>query len=342
MNKDGTFSAAGLVDLQVNGFRGLDFNSLPIDPELPGNLTRELWSVGVTSYCPTLITNTTAAISGGLRMVAGACRRDPDARRGVAGIHLEGPFISREDGPRGAHERRWVRKPDFALVTRWIDASEGLLKILTLSPEWPGSPRFIERCVAAGLRISIGHTAASPEQIAEAVRAGATLSTHLGNGAPLLMPRHPNPLWEQLAEDRLSACFIADGHHLPDSFLKVALRAKGKRSILVSDAVYLAGLKPGRYHTHIGGEVVLSPSGRLHLASDPRLLAGSASTLLSGVAYLAGAGLASREEAWAMASERPAKLLGLRTAGDRVRVQVRGGRWTVRETWKAGRRVWAI
>lgn len=336
-----TFSAPGLVDLQVNGFRGRDFNTLPMDPELPGRLTRELWTVGVTSYCPTLITNSPAAIADGLRSVAAACRRDPDARRGISGVHLEGPFISREDGPRGAHERRWVRKPDVTLVRRWIDASEGLLRILTLSPEWPGSPRFIERCVAEGLRVSIGHTAATPEQIADAVKAGATLSTHLGNGIQPLLPRHPNPLWQQLAEDRLSACFIADGHHLPDSFLKVALRAKPGRSILVSDAVYLAGLKPGRYHTHIGGDVVLTRTGRLHLASDPRLLAGSASTLLEGVAHLVTAGLASREEAWAMASERPANVLGVKAAGDRVRVQIREGRWTVLETWKAGRRVWA-
>jgi N-acetylglucosamine-6-phosphate deacetylase len=329
------------VDLQVNGFRGLDFNTLPIGPGLTGRMARELWSVGVTTCFPTLITNSPAAIRAGLRAVARDCDADPVAAAAVGGIHLEGPFISPEDGPRGAHERRYVRKPDFGLVAEWKEASGGRLKILTMSPEWPGSAAFIRRCVRSGLTVSIGHTAATPAQIAEAVAAGASMSTHLGNGAHLSLPRHPNHLWEQLAQDRLTACLIADGFHLPASFLKVAMRVKGGRALLVSDSVHLAGMKPGRYRSPIGGAVVLTREGRLHLASNPALLAGSASPLIEGVRRLAAAGLAGREEAWSMGSERPARAMKLAVHGDRVRVGIRGERWTVLETWKSGRRVYA-
>lgn len=336
-----SFTAPGLVDLQVNGFRGLDFNTMPIAADLTGRAARELWSVGVTTFFPTLITGSPAAIRAGLLAVARACDADPVAAAAVGGIHLEGPFISPEDGPRGAHEKRHVRKPDFGLVAEWKKASGGRLRILTMSPEWPGSAAFIRRCVRAGLTVSIGHTAATPAQIAEAVAAGASMSTHLGNGAHLSLPRHPNYLWEQLSQDRLAACLIADGFHLPASFLKVAMRVKGERALLVSDAVALAGLRPGRHRTPVGGTVVLTREGRLHLASNPALLAGSALPLIEGVRRLAAAGLASREEAWAMGSERPAGAMKLAVHGDRVRVGVRGRSWTVLETWKSGRRVYA-
>jgi N-acetylglucosamine-6-phosphate deacetylase len=343
------FVAPGLVDLQVNGFRGMDFNRLPIAPDLPGRITRELWSVGVTSYCPTLITNRPNAISEGLRCIARACRHDSDAGAGIAGVHLEGPFISPEDGARGAHDRRHVRKPDFDLVRRWTEDSDGLLEILTMSPEWPNSPRFIERCVEAGLQISIGHTSATPEQVRDAVKAGASLSTHFGNGAHPVLPRHPNYLWEQLAADGLAACLIADGHHVPDSLLKVVLKVKGPAAYLVSDSVYLAGMKPGRYRASIGGQVVLTREGRLHLAKDPRLLAGSASPLLLGVAHLVRTGLADPGEAWERASTGPASCLGLAVAkglvrgapADAVVLEVVRGSIRLLETWKSGRKVWS-
>lgn len=301
----------GLVDLQVNGLGGRDFNAVPIPPGTTGAAARLLAAEGVTAFCPTVITGAAEDIAGALRAIARDCRDDPDAAAAVAGIHLEGPFISPEDGPRGAHDRRHVRPPDWELFSRWQDAAEGRIKILTLSPEWPDSAAFIARCAASGVLVSIGHTAASPAQIAEAVAAGARMSTHLGNGAHLLLPRHPNYIWEQLAQDALHACLIADGYHLPDQVLKVALRAKGERALLVSDAVSLSGMPPGTYETPVGGRVTLTAAGRLHLADDERLLAGSAQPLRRGVGVLAGRGLAPLRDAWEMASLRPAALLGL-------------------------------
>jgi N-acetylglucosamine-6-phosphate deacetylase len=307
-------AAPGLVDLQVNGYGGLDVNRVPIAQGTVGQMTRRLWSEGVTSSFPTVITNSAEAIERAMASIARECETDDAARNGVAGIHLEGPFISPEEGARGAHERAFVRAPDWDLFRRWQETAGGRIRILTMSPEWPGSATFIERCAASGVTVSIGHTSATPQQIADAVKAGARMSTHLGNGAHLMLPRHPNYIWEQLAQDELWACLIADGFHVPDQVLKVVMKVKGPRAMLVSDAVSLCGMPPGQYTMPVGGRVVLTAEGRLHLAENPKLLAGSAQMLVRGVENLVGRGLAGLAEAWEMASVRPAGFMGLRAA----------------------------
>ncbi|QOV91032.1 N-acetylglucosamine-6-phosphate deacetylase [Humisphaera borealis] len=341
-----TFVGPGLVDLQVNGYLGRDFNRPPISPETIGDSVRLLWQQGVTSFYPTIITNSPDAIAQAAGDIARACEADRVTADGIAGIHLEGPFISPEDGARGAHALQYVRAPDWDLISRWQDASDGRVKIVTMSPEWPESSGFIERCVAGGITVSIGHTSATPEQIAAAVAAGARLSTHLGNGAHLMLPRHPNYLWEQLAQDELWTCVIADGFHLPDQVLKVILKVKGDKAIVVSDAVSLAGMPAGTYTQPVGGDVVLTPEGRLHLASNPRLLAGSAQMLPHHISHLIGRGLATSADAWDMASVRPASLMGRpQSAGiavgapaDLVLFTADNGGVRIVETIKAGRR----
>ncbi|MCL6599868.1 MAG: amidohydrolase family protein [Alicyclobacillus macrosporangiidus] len=335
------FIGPGLVDLQVNGFRGIDFNTRPLDVAAIQRVVRALWAEGVTAFLPTIITNSDDAIAELVVSVAHAIRDAADGRVAqglwdpavasehgwrdrsggiptIPGIHLEGPFISPEDGPRGAHDRRYVQPPDWDRFQRWQEAAEGRIRLVTLSPEWPEAAAFIARCAASGVRVAIGHTAAGSDQIVAAVRAGATLSTHLGNGAHPWLPRHPNYIWDQLAHDDLWASVIADGFHLPDAVLKVFLRAKGERVFLVSDVVDLGGLAPGRYTTHIGGDVVLTPEGKLHLAHHPELLAGSVQTLRQGVGNLVAKGLCSLADAWVMASVRPADYLGLPVARDIV------------------------
>ncbi|GGF92090.1 N-acetylglucosamine-6-phosphate deacetylase [Paenibacillus albidus] len=337
--------APGLVDLQVNGGWGLDLNTLPLRPDTVLELSRRLLSKGVTGYCPTLITNGTAQLAAAASAIAEAVRQDPGTARGIVGLHLEGPFLSPEDGPRGAHPLEHIGPPDWEALCRWQEAAEGLIRIITVSPEWPGAAAFIHRCRESDILVSIGHTAATPEQIREAVAAGAVMSTHLGNGTHLTLPRHPNYLWEQLAADELYGCMIADGHHLPPALLKVILRMKRGRAILVSDAVSLSGMPPGTYRLHIGGEVTLTAEGRLHLAEHPQLLAGSAMMLPDQVAYLAGAGLASLAEAWDCASAHPAALLGLEQAAglaagapaDLVSFRHDGVTLTLMECWKNGR-----
>lgn len=337
--------APGLVDLQVNGGWGLDLNTTPLCPDTVLQLTRKLQRQGVTNYCPTLITNSSVRLAEAASTIAKAVRLNPDIARGIAGIHLEGPFISPEDGPRGAHPVQHIVPPDWEALSRWQEAAEGLIRIITLSPEWPGAASFISRCSESGILVSLGHTAATSEQIREAVSAGAVMSTHLGNGAHLMLPRHPNYLWEQLAADELYGCMIADGHHLPLSVLAVILRMKRNRAILVSDAVSLSGMPPGSYHLHIGGDVVLTAEGRLHLAGQPELLAGSAMMLPDQVGYLMEAGLSGLPDAWDCASVHPARLLGLEQAAglaigapaDIVSFNMDDGKLSVLQCWKNGR-----
>jgi N-acetylglucosamine-6-phosphate deacetylase len=342
-------AAPGLVDLQINGYAGHDFNSAPIAEGALEQATRLLRREGVTTFFPTVITNTDDAICGAMRSIARACETDFATGRGVAGIHLEGPFISPEDGPRGAHAREHVRSPDWEVFRRWQDASGGRIRIITLSPEWPDAPEFVRRCAQSGVKVSIGHTAATPEQIRQAVQSGARLSTHLGNGAHLMLPRHPNYLWEQLAQDELWTTLIADGFHLPDQVLKVMMKVKGERAMLISDAVALAGMPPGTYTTPVGGQVVLTPEGRIHLGEDEKLLAGSAQMLLKGIEHMVDVGLATLPHAWDMASVRPASFMNLPQAAglnpgapaDIVLVRAtQHSQFSIDQTYKAGQLVY--
>lgn len=299
------YLAPAWIDLQVNGFAGVDYNHPATAHEEIARSIRELFSTGVTRFFPTVITGSPEDMQGALRNLRTA-RETLCEGRAIEGFHVEGPHISPEDGPRGAHPRRWVRPPDLEEFARMQEAAGGLIRLLTLSPEWPQAPRYIEALTGQGVVVAIGHTNATAAQIAEAVRTGATLSTHLGNGAHALLPRHPNYLWDQLAEDRLMASFIVDGIHLPSAFLKVALRAKGpERSILVTDAVTPVGCPPGRYR--LGEqEIDLTPDNRVVLAGQTRL-AGSALRLDRGLENLMRLAGLSLSEAVAMATINPAR-----------------------------------
>jgi N-acetylglucosamine-6-phosphate deacetylase len=299
------YVAPGWIDIQVNGFAGVDFNDPKARHEEIARAIRAQFACGVARFYPTVITGAPVDMEGALRNL----RRAKDSlAEGAAidGFHVEGPHIGVEDGPRGAHPKRWVRKPDFDEFRRWQDATEGRVRIVTISPEWPEAAQYIERIVAEGAVASIGHTAANAEQIADAVAAGATLSTHIGNGAHAVMRRHPNYIWDQLAEDRLMADFIVDGIHLGAAFLKTALRAKGtERSVLVTDASAPAGAAPGRYY--LGEQAVdLTEDDRVVLAGTEKL-AGSALRMdraVVNVMRMAGVSLA---EAVRMATVNAAK-----------------------------------
>ncbi len=312
----GYLIAPGLTDLQVNGYAGFDLNTEPLMPETVRGIAVRLWSEGVTTFFPTLITNSEGNMVRSVRAIAEACRQWPEAAGAVGGIHLEGPFISREEGARGAHPAEYVRPPDFELFSEWQEAAGGMIRIITLSPEWPGSADFIRKASASGVIVAIGHTAATPEQIREAIEAGATLSTHLGNGSHQMLPRHRNYIWEQLAADELFITFISDGFHLPDSVMKVFMRMKPERAILVSDSTNFTGMASGDYSTHIGGEVTLTGAGKLHIKGNPNMLAGSGKSLLHCVQTLASKGLTSLADALDMAGLIPYRMAGL--PGDKL------------------------
>ncbi len=297
--------APGLTDLQVNGFRGIDLNTPPLDPNKVRDLVTSLWKEGVTTFYPTIITNSDDNISQAVGAIAEACSRYPEAAMSIGGIHLEGPFISTEDGARGAHPVSFVRPPDIGLFSRWQQAANGLIKIVTLSPEWPESAGFIQFCHNRGMVAAIGHTAASPEMIRDAVNAGASLSTHLGNASHAMIPRHKNYIWEQLAADSLFISIIADGFHLPDAMLRVFIKVKEEKVFLVSDSTNFTGISPGNYSSHIGGDVTLTSEGKLHLKGNPDILAGSGRSLIHCVNTLIRKNLVSPVDAWEMASIRP-------------------------------------
>src|SRR5487761_1232496 len=205
----------GFVDLQVNGYGGQEFSSLELTPEKTASIVRQHWAFGVTSLCPTLTTQSFACLVHGLRAIDFACQAFADIARSVVGIHLEGPYISNEDGPRGARPREHCRQPSWEEFHRLQEAAGGRIRLLTMSPEFSDAADFIARVSANQVVVALGHTAANGEQIRAAVDAGARLSTHLGNGAHGFMRRHPNYLWHQMADDRLMASLIVDGHHLP-------------------------------------------------------------------------------------------------------------------------------
>src|ERR1700722_17269178 len=345
---DGVFISPGWIDLQVNGFAGVDYNSAASSHQQIGHSIRALFACGVTRFFPTVITGSPENITAALRNLADA-KESLKEGPAMEAFHLEGPYISPADGPRGAHPARWVRSPDLSEFQRFQESANGNIRLVTLSPEWPEATKFIEKIVEKGLVASIGHTAASTSQIADAVSAGATLSTHLGNGADAVLPRHPNYLWEQLAEDRLAASFIVDGFHLPASFLNVALRAKGlERSLLVTDAVMPAGCDPGPYRL---GEVdvELHADGSVRLAGGTRL-AGSALTMDRAIANVMRTAGLSLSGAVTLATRNPARVgrvasrqRGL-NPGDRAglvrfRLDEATGQITILETFLNGRQV---
>ncbi|MFT0139024.1 N-acetylglucosamine-6-phosphate deacetylase, partial [Alcanivoracaceae bacterium MT1] len=237
-----TFIAPGFVDLQVNGFKGVDFNNLTLSETDIEKAVCFLLEEGVTSFYPTVITNSYENITKLVQIIYEAVKKNEVIRQAIPGIHLEGPFLSPENGPRGAHSIHAIQPPNWNFFKQLNDTVNGFIKIITLSPEWKEAADFINKGVNSGVLVSIGHTNATSEQIRKAVQAGAKLSTHLGNGAHVLLPRHPNYLWDQLAEDSLAATVIADGFHLPPSVLKVFEKVKGDNMIVISDSVALAGL----------------------------------------------------------------------------------------------------
>jgi N-acetylglucosamine-6-phosphate deacetylase len=299
----------GLIDVQTNGYDGHDVRAPDASEDTIQRLVTSLWAQGITAICPTVTTGPEDRIANSLQAIAAARKSDPLMSRAVPCAHVEGPYLSPEDGPRGAHDPRFLRTPDLAEFARWQAASDGAVGIVTLAPELPGAAQYIRGVVASGVVAAIGHTAANTRQIGDAVAAGARLSTHLGNGAHAQIARHPNYIWDQLADDRLMASFIADGHHLPAATLVAMLRAKGRsRSVLVSDSVALAGKAPGQYEGPTGLPVDLTSDGRLSL-SGTSLLAGAVRNLrecLAWAVYGAGVPLAA---AVAMASTNPARLL---------------------------------
>ena len=313
-----TVQLPGFFDLQVNGFAGVDFNDPATNGEAIAGALERMRGTGVTRCLPTFITSSLQELTACVHAVTSS--RHPS----IAGFHMEGPYISPADGARGAHRHAHVVPADIDDFERRQGICGGQIRLVTLAPEVPGALALIEHLVESGVRVAVGHTAATPAQISDAVNAGATLATHLGNGCAQMLPRHPNVIWELLAADGVHASLIVDGHHLPPSTVKAMVRAKGvERTILVTDAIGAAGCLPGSFAI---GEVtcVLGEDGRVSLPGTP-YLAGSALTMDKAVQNSVRFAGVTLEEAAAMASSNAARFLGLETAG------------TVRAEWSVER-----
>lgn len=269
----------GWVDLQVNGFAGIDFNVPELTVAQVFDATEALVEAGTAAYCPTLITGDIEMVCANMGTILEAMRQEPEVARHILGFHLEGPFISSQPGAVGAHNPKWVRAPAVELFDKLYAAAGGYLKLLTVAAEVEGAAALVRHVSERGVTVSCGHqTAHSSQQLATMVEAGAKALTHLGNGVPNMLPRHDNIIWAGLAEERLTVMFIPDGHHLPRHLLKVYVRAAGvARLVAVTDASHPAGLPPGRYQV-LGNDALLEPNGLLH-NPEKRCLVGSSATM---------------------------------------------------------------
>lgn len=300
--------SAGLIDLQVNGFAGIDFNSGTITAAELDHALEAMLATGVTICLPTIITAHPHELEE--RFVA-LDKAVSESRLGALmcpGYHLEGPFLNPAEGYHGCHPPAAMTAAGIGLVERLQALISRPILLVTLAPEVEGGMALIAELKRSGRIAAIGHSAVDFAQAEAAAQAGATLSTHLGNGMPQQAHKLNNAIFAQLAEDRVWASFIADGIHIPPKALKALLRAKGmERAILVTDAISAAASQPGR-HPFAGMSVELGADGAVRQPGGVGL-AGSALCLDQGVRNLVAWGFATPEGAVALASDHPRALL---------------------------------
>ncbi len=316
LKKDGkipkTYIAPGLIDIQINGYVGVDFSGPDLTVEGVKKATKSLWKAGVTSYYPTVITSDIERIKANLAILAKA-KEDPEIGPSIPGFHLEGPYISPIAGFRGAHLEKYIKAPDWAEFQELQKAANGGIELITLAPELEGAIPFIRKLVESGVTVSLGHHNGSAEDVALAVEAGAKLSTHLGNGCANEINRHNNPLWPQLSNDALTISIIADGFHLTRDEVRTFYKTKSvDKTILVSDALDLAGLPPGEYTR---GERTLLLTPNVVKLPKENVLAGAASPISKCVGKVMEFTECSLKDAIQMASTNPAEFFALKELG---------------------------
>jgi len=310
------YIAPGLIDNQVNGFAGVSFSLAGGELTVEGvkQVTRSLWEYGVTSYLPTLTTNDRGVLIANLSVLLKA-KNEQDLLGSIPGFHLEGPYISPVDGYRGAHPKMFVRPPDWEEFMELYEASGRNILTVTVAPEIAGALDFIKRCSEKGIIVALGHHNASAAIIDEAVKNGARICTHLGNGCANMINRHKNPLWPQLARDELMISIICDGVHLLPEEIMVFYKVKGTdKTIITSDVTSYATLPPGEYITPEGDTIELTTDQMLYYPAQ-NVLYGSASPITRGVGHIMEVTGCSLADAIRMASTNPAKLYGLTDRG---------------------------
>ncbi len=303
-----TLTSDGMFDLQVNGFAGVDFNDVAITPDALDHALAAMARTGVSHCLPTLITASKADLADRLRALSHAVAASQLGPLMVPGLQLEGPFLNPAPGYAGCHPADAMLPPDPALLRRLAATPRQPILLLTLAPERAGALPLMAEAIRLGMRVAIGHSAASAQDIASAVAAGACLSTHLGNALPRPDHKFDNPLMVQLAEDHLSASLIADGIHIPPHAVKVMLRAKGaERIILVTDAIAAAAAPQGHYR-FAGMDIEHAADGSARLAGTTTL-AGSTLCLDQAVRNIVAWGLLPPDRAIGLATDNPRRLI---------------------------------
>lgn len=308
-----TYVAPGLIDVQINGYMGVDFSGPDLTVEGVRKATKALWKAGVTTYFPTVITSDIDRMKKNFAVLAEA-RKDPEIGSSIPGFHMEGPYISPVKGFRGAHLEKYIKTPDWAEFQELQKAADGGIKIITMAPELEGAIQFIRKCVESGVVVSLGHHNGSAKEVQQAVDAGAKMATHLGNGCANEINRHNNPLWPQLSNDAITASIIVDGFHLTREEVRTFYKAKGvENTILVSDALDLAGLPPGEYTR---GERTLLLTPNVVKLPKENVLAGAASPISKCVGVIMDYTQCGLGNAVRMASTNPAKMFSLDDRGE--------------------------
>ena len=337
------FIAPGLIDNQINGYANVDFSGSDLSAGSFTDAAHAIWRDGVTSFLPTLVTNSHDALIKNFTILDQALRNDELLRYSVPGFHLEGPYISPEEGYRGCHPVQFIRNPSWDEFTKYQNAAGGRIILVTIAPELEGATEFIRLCTENGITTSMGHTNSTTLQINSAVENGIRLSTHLGNGCANYIHRHNNPIWPQLANDKLTASIIGDGLHLLPEELKVFYKVKGPDNlILTSDVMYLAGMAPGKY-TFLGSEVMLTEEGML-VNTELNCLAGASFPLIKGVENMIKYTDCSLSGAINMASGNVARIYGLADRGilakgkraDLILFEKEGDKIKIRKTYLSG------
>lgn len=299
---DGDIIAPGFIDLQVNGGFGCDVGD---DPSTIHTLSRRLPESGVTAYLPTLITSPPEMYPRTLAAFD-AARSTTGAR--PLGLHLEGPYLSPQRP--GAHRRELIERADPALLDEMIAGDT--VRLMTLAPERPRAGDLIRKLRSGGVLVSLGHTDATLEQFEAGVDAGAGMATHIFNAMSPFGHRAPNVVGAALTDDRIAVGLIADGIHCHPTSVDLAIRAKGvERIALVTDMMAAAGMKDGPYT--LGGRDVVLRNGAVRLPDGT--LAGSVLTMDEAVRNVSRWSSVSTGEALRMATEVPARLLGLSDRG---------------------------
>lgn len=277
---------AKYIDLQINGYQGVDFNQSELTAESLHVACVALRRDRVESILATIITDDVSVMSARLARIVELRQKDGLVESVIAGFHIEGPFISSVPGYIGAHPVQHAQAANWSAMEPLLDAAGGLTKMVTIAPEQDPGGVVTKRLADLGVLVAAGHTNASLDQLDACIDSGLSLFTHLGNGCPRLMDRHDNIIQRALSRTEfLHFGFIADGAHVPFFALGNYLRLVGiDRAFVVSDAIAAAGCGPGRYQ--LGGREVTVGKDGVPRAEDDSHLVGSATPMFQMAANL--------------------------------------------------------